>query len=336
MEKKPQLYIYFAVSAFVLLAGLFVTGYATNRNEINHLRKAISDTQERFDEVTEYVRNEMTQDSVRQGYAGAVRVYAPKVPEYMVFAGDTIRFDKADLYERMDRELIAFTYSHQISLLMLKRSTKYFPIIEPLLKANGVPDDLKYLMVIESNLDPEARSITGAAGFWQFIKTTAKEYGLEVSDTIDERYDVEKETAAACRYLKEAYAKYGDWMTVAASYNCGQGGVSGRLSRQKQRRAFDLWLPAETSRYMFRILTAKMMFEDPSAFGFTLEPEDYYKFIPAARKVTVSGDIDNLADFAADNGVSYYQLHKANPWLRDIKFKPSNPTKKYTIIIPQE
>ncbi|MBQ6045364.1 MAG: lytic transglycosylase domain-containing protein, partial [Bacteroidales bacterium] len=182
----------------------------------------------------------------------------PKVPDYIVFAGDTVRFDRADLRERMDRELIAFCYSHTNSTLMIKRANRYFPQIEPLLKAAAVPDDLKYLMVIESNVDPKAVSSTGAAGFWQFMKETGKSFGLVVNTEVDERYNTEKATLAACRYLKQAYAKYHDWLTAAASYNAGQGNISKRLTDQHQKSAMDLWLVEETSRYMFRILAAKM------------------------------------------------------------------------------
>lgn len=331
MEKQKKLNSVL-IAATVLLAGLCVTGYATNKSAVNGLRAEISDTLQRLDTIngTEQVPEEETD------YASTVKVYSPKVPEYIVFAGDTVRFNRSDLYERMDRELIAFTYSHQISLLMIKRAPKYFPIVEPILKECGVPDDLKYLMVIESNLDPEARSSAGAAGLWQFMQGTAKEYGLEVGATIDERYNIEKETRAACRYLKEAYGKYHDWMTVAASYNAGQGGISNRISHQKQKRAFNLWLPAETSRYMFRILTAKMMLENPAAFGFNLTEDDLYKYVKPRKTLTVTGEIEDLAEYAGDHGVTYAQLHRANPWLRDIKFKPSSPTKKYQIIIPAE
>lgn len=327
MEKKNLLNS-ILIAVVVLLAGLCVTGYAANRRAIDGLKAEMSDYTPVSDTVT------APQEPV--DYVSTVQVYSPKVPDFMVFAGDTIRFDKADLYERMDRELIAFTYAHQISLLMLKRAPKYFPIIEPILKECGVPDDLKYLMVIESNLDPEARSSVGACGLWQFMQGTAKEYGLEVGATIDERYNIEKETRAACKYLKDAYAKYHDWMTVAASYNAGQNGISTRISHQKQKKAFNLWLPAETSRYMFRILTAKMLFQDPAAFGFNLSEDDLYKYVKPRKTVTVTGEITDLAEFAADHGVSYAQLHRANPWLRDIKFKPASPTKEYKIIIPKE
>lgn len=257
----------------------------------------------------------------------------PKVPEYIVFAGDTIRLDRADLIERMDRELIAFCYSHTNSVLMIKRANRYFPQIEPVLRLNGVPDDLKYLMVIESNVDPKALSSAGAAGLWQFMKETARGYGLHVDSEVDERYNVEKETVAACKYLKQAYAKFGNWMTVAASYNAGQAGVSKRLADQHQESALDLWLVEETSRYMFRILAAKMYFENPSSFGFNFTAEELYPYIPERCTVEVSGPIESLVAFAEKNGVSYMDLKNANLWLRDSKLV-NKERRTYSISIP--
>ncbi len=244
-------------------------------------------------------------------------VRPPRVPAFIVFAGDTIRFDRVDLRERMDRELIAFTYSHSNSLLMLKRSGRIFPQVEPILAANGVPDDLKYLMAIESNLSETAFSVAGAAGLWQFMKDVGREYGLEVSMTVDERYNLKKETEAACAYLKKSYAKFGDWMTVAASYNGGINGVTRRITAQHQKKALDLHLVEETSRYMFRILVAKLFFENPEQFGFTVEEEERYPYIPPKRTIVVTTPIDDLAEFAEKQGVTYAQLRRANPWLRD-------------------
>lgn len=260
-------------------------------------------------------------------------VRPPKVPDLVVFAGDTIRFDRGDLRERMDRELIAFTYSHSNTLLMLKRSGRIFPQVEPILAANGVPDDLKYLMAIESNLSETAVSVAGAAGLWQFMKDVGREYGLEVSMTVDERYNLKKETEAACAYLKKSYAKFGDWMTVAASYNGGINGVTRRLEAQKQRQALNLHLVEETSRYMFRILVAKMLFEDPSQFGFTLDEDEIYPYIPPKRTVVVSSSIDDLAEFAGRYGITYAQLRRANPWLRDTHLSAGRG-KQYEIEIP--
>lgn len=261
---------------------------------------------------------------------------APSVPKMIVFAGDTIRFDRQDIYERMDRELISFTYMHTNSTLMLKRSERIFAKVVPILRANGVPEDLKYLMAIESNFDPKALSSAGAAGLWQFTKSTAKEYGLEVSSEVDERYHIEKETVAACKYLLKAYDKYGDWMTVAASYNGGQNGISKRIENQRQRKAMDLWLVEETSRYMFRILAAKMFFEDPTSFGFYVSEKDKYPVEPKPKEtVSVSGPIENLVDFAEEHGIRYATLKGANLWLRDSKLT-NKAGKTYEIVIPRE
>ena len=201
------------------------------------------------------------------------------------------------------------------------------------LEAQGVPDDLKYLMAIESNVNETAVSVAGAAGLWQFMRDVGREYGLEVATTVDERYNVRKETIAACAYLKKAYAKFGDWMTVAASYNGGIGGIDKKREVQLQPKALDLHLVDETSRYMFRILVAKMMFEDPASFGFELPRDEYYPYIPPRKTVVVSASVDDLAEFAMKQGVSYAQLRRANPWLRDVKLVAGRG-KSYEIAIP--
>ena len=260
-----------------------------------------------------------------------VHPQAPQVPAFIDFAGQTYRFDRPDLYERMDRELINFTYAHTNSTLMLKRAERIFRQVVPILQKNGIPEDLKYLMAIESNLDPKSVSSAGAAGLWQFLKGTGRSYGLEVTDEVDERYHIAKSTEAACKYLKEAYAKYGDWMTVAASYNAGQGGISQRITNQRQKKAMDLFLPAETSRYMFRILTAKYFFEHPEDFGFHVQ--DSYPYIAPRETVTVSEPIPNLTDFAEEHGTTYFFLKEANLWLRSDKLT-NKAAKTYRIVIP--
>ena len=261
----------------------------------------------------------------------ALHPVAPAVPSFVVFAGDTVRFDRDDLYERMDRELIAFTYSHTLSTLIIKRSDRYFSLVTPILKEQGVPEDLKYLMAIESNLDPKALSKSGAAGLWQFMKPTAQQYGLVVDKEVDERYNMEKETVAACRYLKEAYKRYGNWMTVAASYNAGQGGVSKRLKEQSAGSAMDALLPDETSRYMFRILACKLLLEDPEAFGYS--QLERYPVRQNERNYTLNGSIPSLYKFAKDRGVSYFALKEANLWLRDTLLT-NKAGRQYKIVIP--
>ena len=256
---------------------------------------------------------------------------APQVPLQAEFAGSVIRFDTTEKYERMDRELMSFTYMHSTSTLMLKRSGRYFRQVEPVLEKYGIPDDFKYLMVIESNLDPKAVSVAGAAGLWQFTKATAKEFGLVVDAEVDERFNIEKETEAACKYLMRAFELFGDWTTVAASYNCGMGGMVRRVAEQRQNSFFDLWLPEETSRYVYRIIAAKMLFENPSAFGFDVT--ERYPYEPPRQTVTVSDGIPNLVKFALDYGVTYADLKRANLWLRDAKL--TNKEKRtYVIAIP--
>lgn len=258
---------------------------------------------------------------------------APAVPAYSVFAGDTVRFDRQDFYERMDRELISFTYMHTNTTLMLKRSARYFAIVEPILKREGIPDDFKYLMAIESNLDPKALSAAGAAGIWQVVKSTAQAHGLVVDSEVDERYNVEKETVVACEYFREAYEKFGDWITVAASYNAGQNGIQRRLESQRQDTALELWMMEETSRYIFRLLAVKMLFADPAAFGFDVKPSDMYPYVPPRTTVTVSGPIPSLVDFAEEHGVTYAALKQANLWLRSDKLT-NKSGRTYSIAIP--
>ena len=263
----------------------------------------------------------------------AALAVVPEIPSEVHFADETIRLDRADLRERMDREITAFTYSHQLTLLMVKRANRYFPIVEPILKECGVPDDLKYLMVIESNLSPLAKSSVGAAGMWQFMPETGRKYGLEVNANIDERYNIEKATRAACAYLKESYDMYGDWMTVAASYNAGQNGISRRLEQQGVTRAMDLWLVEETSRYMFRILTAKTVLENPKSYGFMLKRSQLYPYIAPKTIITTTRQIDDLTAFAKEHGVTVAQLKEENPWLREYTMN-NKSGRTYRIRIP--
>mgnify|MGYP001305272799 CR=1 FL=1 len=261
-------------------------------------------------------------------------VTSPSVPDKITFAGQAIDLLRYDHRERMDRELMSFTYMHSTTMLMVKRANRYFPVIEPILKANGLPDDFKYLAVIESNLNPLAKSPAGAAGLWQFMPATGREFGLEVNDNVDERYHIEKATVAACKYFKQAYAKYGDWMAVSAAYNAGQGRISSQLDKQLASHAMDLWLVEETSRYMFRILAAKEIFNNPQRYGFLLKREHLYPPIPY-KKVTVSTSINDLNDYAKSQGITYAQLRDANPWLRDTSLK-NKTGKTYTLHIPTQ
>src|SRR5690606_35298250 len=234
-----------------------------------------------------------------------------EVPESMYFAGEKIAFDRYDLRERMDRELNSFTYFHSTTLLLFKRANRIFPVIEPILKKQGLPDDLKYLAVIESSLDPRAVSPARAAGLWQFLQSTGKQYGLEVTSEVDERYHVEKATVAASRYLLDAYRKFGSWSAATMAYNGGQARISNELAAQGADEALDLWLVEETTRYYFRILAIKLVFEHPQQYGFIIKPEHLYKPM-TFKKVEVTTSIPNLATFAREQGITYAQLKDFN------------------------
>lgn len=255
-----------------------------------------------------------------------------EVPEQMTFAGEKITFDRYDKRERIDRELNSFTYFHSTTLLLFKRANRIFPIIEPILKAQGVPDDIKYLAVIESSLDARAVSPARAAGLWQFMPSTGPSYGLEVSSEVDERYHIEKSTVAACKYLKEAYNKYNSWSAATMSYNGGQGRITNALRDQQANNALDLWLAEETTRYYYRMLAIKTVFENPSHYGFIIKSGHLYKPMEF-KEVKVSTPIPSLVSFAKEHDVTYSQLKDFNSWLRDTKLT-NKSGKTYTILVP--
>lgn len=257
---------------------------------------------------------------------------SPEIPAAVPFCGKLVDITRYDMRESYDRELSSFTYFHSTTMLLIKRANRYFPVIEPILKANGIPDDFKYLAVIESSLDPRVKSPARAVGMWQLLEGTAKEFGLTITPTVDERCDVVKSTEAACRYLNSAYKKYGDWAAVAAAYNGGMGRISGELTKQDAESSFDLWLVEETTRYVYRIMAIKQIFENPAKYGFVMRARDLYKPI-ACDEVKVSADILSLADFAKEHGVTYADLKRFNPWLRDRKLATQGRT--YTILVPK-
>lgn len=257
---------------------------------------------------------------------------SPYIPQYMEWGGEKIVLDRYDIRERFDREMISFCYGHTNTLLVIKRANRYFPIIKPIIEEMGLPTDFVYLAVIESSLNPRAQSPAKAVGLWQIMPSTAKEYGLEVNDNVDERYNIVKSTRVACEYLKNAYDKYGSWLTAAASYNAGQNRISNELKRQLQNHAFDLWLNDETSRYMFRLMAIKMIMENPVSYGFAIRTSQLYPPI-RYKEIEVNNSISDLSQFAKDNNISYSQLKDFNLWLRSNKL-PTYEGKSYTILIP--
>ena len=252
-------------------------------------------------------------------------------PTEIDFAGEKTPLNVADVRERLDRELLVNANLHATTQIIIKRANRAFSVIEPILKKNGVPDDFKYLAVIESGL-VNAVSPAGARGVWQFMPETGKEFGMEINDEVDERYHLEKATEAACRYLINAKNKFGSWTLAAASYNGGMGGVNKQITFQGVDNYYDLLLTEETSRYVFRILALKQIMEYPHKYGFNLQPDDSYPTLPV-KKVAVNGKVEDLAVFAKEQGINYKILKIHNPWLRDRKLTNS-AGKTYTLEIP--
>jgi hypothetical protein len=243
------------------------------------------------------------------------KVFSPEIPEDLYFAGEKVPLENYDILESFDRELIINCFFHSQTIRFLKLAPRYFSIIEPILKKQGIPDDFKYLALAESGLNPRAVSPAGAVGIWQFMPKTAGDYGLEVTNEIDERYHIEKSTFAACKYLHESFEKYGNWTTVAASYNVGRNGIDRQADIQKEDHYYNLLLNDETSRYVFRILAIKTIMENPEDYGFILKKKDLYPVIPF-KLVEIDGAVENFADFAKEHGINYKILKDFNPWLR--------------------
>ena len=257
---------------------------------------------------------------------------SPTIPDAPELAGERVPIDGFGVRESLDKELIVNTYRHSSTILYLKKSARWFPVIEEILKEEGVPNDFKYLAVIESGLS-QVVSPAGASGFWQFMKKTAPEYGLEVSASVDERYDVEKSTRAACQYLKESYTRFGSWSLAAASYNMGQYGVEKRLDEQSVDNYWDLHLNSETARYVYRMLAIKEVMSSPVKYGFHISPENMY--LPhEVREFEVSENISNLSAFALENGSNLKELKALNPWLRE-EYLTVKPGKTYVISLPK-
>jgi hypothetical protein len=240
--------------------------------------------------------------------------YAPEVPHTANFAGEPAPLDRWEVRERLDRDMLTNYYTHGSLLYILKLTTRYFPIIEPRLKAAGVPDDFKYLCVSESSLQ-HLTSSAGAQSLWQFLGGTATQYGLQVDAEVDERYNVAKATDAACKYFNTAYAKFGSWTAAAASYNCGMGGYNNQATYQGSTNYYDLLLPEETNRYIFRILALKYLISNARNYGYIIESSDAYKPF-RSRNVTIRESIPDLSAYARANGTSYKIVKILNPWLR--------------------
>ena len=267
----------------------------------------------------------------QQGFNSKYNVYSVLKPNDLKFADELVPNTSLDVWERLDKELLKNIYWQSNTLLYFKRANKYFPIIEEILAKNNIPDDFKYLALIESGFEYTV-SPSGAAGFWQIMRGTAREYGLEVNYAIDERYNLRKSTEAACSYLRKAYDEFGSWTMAAASYNMGINGVRRKIEKQETNNYFNLHLNDETSRYVFRIIVIKEIMENPRKYGFVFRDNDLYTH-PQVKQIRVDSTIDNLYSFAKDHNINYKILKKYNPWLRISKL-PDESRRVYYIDIP--
>lgn len=270
-----------------------------------------------------------TEKNISDGY----KISAIEIPEDLNFAGEQVPFEDPEIMERVDREFLVNTYWQSNALLLMKRANKYFPIIEPILAKNGIPDDFKYLAVAESGLQ-NVVSHAGATGFWQIMKATGKEYGLEVNSNVDERYHIEKSTQVACDYLKKWKKRFGSWTLTAAAYNAGPGGIRKYMNIQKADDYYDLLLGEETGRYVFRILAIKEIISNPDKYGFAVEKDDFYNAVPTFS-VEVDSAVASWADFAHEYEINYKVLKRHNPWLREPHLN-NGSGKKYVVEIPNK
>ena len=314
--------------SIILMSGFLVNAMSVKKDEKNIYEQA---EELRSGKTTTL---EDTEDSpLKESFFNNYKVYAIDLPEKLDFAGERVPIEDPDVYERLDREFLVNTYWQSNGLLYIKRANKYFPIIEPILKRNNIPDDFKYLAIIESGLT-NAVSPAGASGFWQFMKSAAKEYGLEVGDQVDERYHLEKATQAACDYLNAAKRSTGSWTMAAAAYNAGVAGMNRQANLQETNNYYDLWLNNETSRYVFRILAVKEIMKNPKKYGFIFDKRHLYNEQPT-YSVMIDSSITNLISFAKQYNITYKDLKIYNPWLRDRKLE-NKDGKTYYIKIPKK
>ena len=258
-------------------------------------------------------------------------IYPISIPKKVSFAGEEITLDEDDLIERMDKEFLVNTYWHSNTILLIKRANKYFPQIEKILIDEGVPTDFKYLALIESGLE-NVTSPSGAKGFWQIMKTTGKEYGLEINSNVDERYNLHLSTILACKYLKKARDKFGSWTLAAAAYNRGMSGVQNKIANQNQTAYENILFGDETKRYVFRIIALKNIVESPESFGFYIDEAQMYKPIEY-KEIKIDKPINNISDFSKDLGLNYKNFKILNPWLLENHLN-NNSRKVYTLSIP--
>lgn len=262
-------------------------------------------------------------------------VFVPDLPANLTFAGEKVPLEYAEVREALEREMTVTMFMHSRTLRTLRMTTRYFPVIELIMKKYGIPEDFKYLCMAESGLDPNTVSPAGASGLWQLMSSAAKDYGVETGSNVDLRFHVVRSTEAACKYLRDAYERYGNWTLAAASYNAGQAGVSRRMNIQGMKSYYDLFLPDETMRYVYRILSFKLLVENPGKYGFQLRKKDYLPPFENYKEVTISEQNIDWSAFAAKHGTNYKVLRILNPWIRSYEYANKGGT-TYTVMVPTE
>lgn len=283
-----------------------------------------------------YLRTETKQEALQEqnlNGGNMLQVVVPNTPKSFSLFGEKLPLEIWDVRERFDREILVNTFMQGSTSYIIKLMNRWLPMIEERLEANGVPDDFKYLAIAESALQNQTSRV-GAVGFWQFMPSTAPSYGLYIDSEVDERYNPEKATDAACKYLKEAYAKFGNWTSAAASYNCGMGGMNSALTNQSETNFYDVLLPEETMRYVFRIAALKYILSNQKKLGFNLDKDDLYKPLKVKHE-TISGSIGSLVSYAKLKGTNYKTIRMLNPWLRD-KFLMNKKGRTYNILLPTD
>jgi hypothetical protein len=305
----------------IVLVVLLITFWSTNRRLVRLEGEVIGRSSQARHADDPGIAEDITDEKALEQSADAQGSWMPavslQVPAAMSFAGEEVPLQIPDVYERFDRELHINSYMHNSTIFIMKRAGRWLPQIEPILKANGIPDDFKYMAAIESALLNDV-SPRGAVGFWQIMDDAGKELGLEIRKEVDERYDPLKATEAACKYLKKAYNKFGSWTLAAASYDRGMGGLDRALENQKMKSYYDLFLNDETSRYIFRLLAIKEIMEHPTKYGFNISEKHTYKPEPV-RYIDVDETVKDLVEFSLAQGTSYKLLKRLNPWLREEK-----------------
>jgi hypothetical protein len=315
----------------VLLTGFWWTNRRIVRLEYEVIGRSSQARHADDPDIADQITDEKELEESTDGQGSWMPAVSLEVPKTMSFAGEEVPLQTPDVYERFDRELHINSYMHNSTIFIMKRAGRWLPQIEPILKANGIPEDFKYMALIESALLNDT-SPRGAVGFWQIMESAGKELGLEIRKEVDERYDPLKATEAACKYLNKAYKKFGSWTLAAASYDRGMSGLDRALENQKVKTYYDLFLNDETSRYIFRLLALKEIMEHPTRYGFNISEKHTYKQQPL-RYVEVNETVKDLVEFSIEQGTSYKLLKRFNPWLREEKLTVKKG-KLYKIALP--